>query len=469
MRKFLVIIIALIGLIPSVKADTTFDITKDDYTPSSTFSGICNKSTKGYTYNNFENWIQNDSNKQKFDELYSNIEEMYNTSYQNYYYQTGVQIIYEERNTNSLYAIIIYRQISQEVDDFTNNLEGDVSRYLVSYYADGTYYKDYDLNGRNAILDLFDRENNEQNIGYNCSNVKQNYIFEFQDELKPFVTRGGYSYNPTFLFESNLPEEYKNKVRLGETYNIKDNNNNLLESYPENSLYPILYEEGYNPNSNVNLEEVNLNNYDYVLLNLKNYNRNEQFQTNLQVKGMIGITPIYNYGQTSKDAVTGVKVQDRCNVSYSNYTTYPLYVLKQDIQNNVVYAVKSCEENSSFKYDKNIFDITYVTAENREDPVITINGQQYHTIPFSNLPSTANKNEEENYIPGQSGSANDTGGLDGAVKGIQQKMSEIWNTFTYFTEFINQMFSVLPEELRIILVSAFTVMIVLGLIKIFIN
>ena len=110
-----------------------------------------------------------------------------------------------------------------------------------------------------------------------------------------------------------------------------------------------------------------------------------------------------------------------------------------------------------------------MTAENREDPIITINGQQYHTIPFNDLPSTANKNEEENYIPGQSGSANDTGGLDGAIKGIQQKMGEIWDTFTYFTQFINQIFSVLPEELRIVLVSGFTIMIVLGLIKIFIN
>ena len=81
----------------------------------------------------------------------------------------------------------------------------------------------------------------------------------------------------------------------------------------------------------------------------------------------------------------------------------------------------------------------------------------------------ATKNEQENYIPGESGSANDTGGLDNAIKNAQQKMSEIWNTITYFTNFINQIFSALPDEIETILISAFTIMIIIGLIKIFIS
>lgn len=217
------------------------------------------------------------------------------------------------------------------------------------------------------------------------------------------------------------------------------------------------------------MREINLNDYEYVILTLRNYEQSEEFQTNMQIKGMVGITPVYNYGQTSKDAVTGVKIQDRCNVNYDSYTNYPVYILKQDLNNNAVYIVKSCKENSSFKYDTNVFNITYVTNENKDDPIVNIGGKDYHVIPYEDLPSTANKNEEENYIPGQSGNMNDTGGLDGAIKGVQQKMSEIWDVFTYFTGLINQIFSALPDELRIILVSAFTIAITLGLIKIFIN
>ena len=289
------------------------------------------------------------------------------------------------------------------------------------------------------------------------SDPYRNNFYLFYDSNYNFINEGNYVFQG--FYDNEGEQDYDNmlQVHSGDTMpKIKD-----LMQYNSWSEYENNHLEGYT--------EVNLDNYEYVLLSLKNYNQTEAFQTNLQVKGQIGITPIYNFGQTSKDSITGVQVQDRCNVNYENYTNYPFYIIQSDLQNNAIYAVKECNQGSSFKFDNSIFNITYITAENEENPTITINGTTYNVIPYGDLPSTATKNEEDNYIPGESGSATDTGGLDSAIKNTQQKMSEIWNTFTYFTAFVGQIFSSLPGEVQTILLSAFTVGIILGLIKIFIN
>lgn len=221
--------------------------------------------------------------------------------------------------------------------------------------------------------------------------------------------------------------------------------------------------------SSVGYTTVNLDNYEYVILSLKNYSQTEAFQTDLFLKGQIGITPVYNYGQTSKDSVTGSQVQDRCNLSYNDFTPYPFYILQSDLQNNAVYYVKSCSSGSSFKFDNSIFDITYITQTNLNDPTITIGGKTYTTIPYSDLPSSATKNEENNYIPGESGSSTSVGGLDSAIKSAQNSLSSLWNTITYFTDFVGLTFSTLPTELRTILLSAFIICITLGIIKLFVG
>lgn len=289
------------------------------------------------------------------------------------------------------------------------------------------------------------------------SDPNYNNFYQFYDSNYNFVNEGNYIFEGFYDNEGTENYDKMLKIKSGGTIpKIKD-----LIQYNSWSEYEQEHLEGDT--------EVNLDNYEYVLLSLKDYNQTKAFQTNLQVKGQIGITPIYNYGQTSKDSITGVQVQDRCNVSYENYTSYPFYILQSDLQNNAIYAIKECSSGSSFKFDNTIFNITYITAENKDNPTITIDGKTYNVIPYGDLPSTATKNEENNYIPGESGSATDTGGLDSAIKNVQQKMSEIWNTFTYFTDFINQIFSVFPDEVKTILLSAFTIMIIIGLIKIFIN
>lgn len=211
-----------------------------------------------------------------------------------------------------------------------------------------------------------------------------------------------------------------------------------------------------------NFTTVNLDNYEYVILNLKDYNQDKAFNTNLKVKGSIGITPIYNFGQTAKDDIMGSKVQDRCNVKYNDYTDYRFSILKQDLQNNSFYVVKGCEVGSSFKFDNTIFDITYVDENNKSDPIVSIGGKDYHVIPFEKLPSSANKNEEENYVPGESEKFT----LSSITKNLASTLEGIWNSITSFFSFVTKMFSVLPSEFQAISILTFSTGCILGLIKI---
>lgn len=343
------------------------------------------------------------------------------------------------------------------------------------------YYAIVYINGVNSVLDYYNIVfwNEEDSITY--EKAENGYIALNNNDFKVYNSNDNFTNenenNAFNIFASGYYLLYDSNYNLESTYNFE-----LTGFYQDNIVINIgdrmpLYKDLIQYNSwsdyeNNHLEgytEVNLDNYEYVLLSLKDYNQTEAFQTNLQIKGQVGITPIYNFGQTSKDAVTGVQVQDRCNLNYSEYTSYPFYIIQSDLQNNAIYAVKECSENSSFKFDNTVFDITYITQENEENPTVTIDGKTYNVIPYDELPSTATKNEEDNYIPGESGSATDTGGIDSAIKNVQESLSQMWNTFSYFTDFVGQLFSSLPSEIRTVLLSAFIVGIVIGLIKLFVS
>lgn len=234
---------------------------------------------------------------------------------------------------------------------------------------------------------------------------------------------------------------------------------NVMPSYNDLKKYNSWVEY---PKEDTRTTTVNLDDYEYVILNLKDYNQKNAFNTNLKVKGSIGITPIYNFGQTAKDDIMGSKVQDRCNVKYNDYTDYRLSILKQDLQNNSFYVVKGCEVGSSFKFDNTIFDITYVDENNKSDPIVSIGGKDYHVIPFEKLPSSANKNEEENYVPGES----ERFALLDKLDFLINNLNRVWDAFTSFMGFVGKMFSTLPDEFKAIAISSFTIGCTLMIFKI---
>ena len=146
-------------------------------------------------------------------------------------------------------------------------------------------------------------------------------------------------------------------------------------------------------------------------------------------------------------------------INYDDYTDYRLYVLKEDLINNAIYIVKPCKDGSSFKYDSSIFDITFVTNDNVNDPVITVGGVEYHTIPFDKLSNSANKNEEENFIPGESEGFH-------PIESLTDYISSFWNSLTTFMSLVTKFFNTLPIEIRAVTITFFTTACTLGLLKI---
>lgn len=427
MKKYLLLLILSIFFITPVKADTIIDIQYGGSNYSEYYYLNNLPYTSWYDYNDTSVDYSHSCNSRL--DCYSQAINYFSTT--NYQYYSIFLQIYP--NSNHIDLCIIPFNFSTTYEQIVYASDSNINRFR--------------FESNNSIISL---------VLEGFSDPASNNFYMLYDSNFTFTNSGDYIFNGFYDNENN---DYNNMLQVHNNEpmpKIKD----LLEYSSWSDYYQ---------NNLTGYTEVNLDNYEYVILSLKDYSQTNAFQTNLQLKGQIGITPVYNFGQTSKDAITGVQVQDRCNLSYENYTSYPFYILQSDLQNNAVYYVKSCSSGSSFKFDSNIFDITYITQSNLDNPTVTINGQTYNTIPYVDLPSSATGNESNNYIPGQSGSATDTGGLDSAIKNVQQKMSEIWNTFTYFTDFINQIFNVFPDEVKTILLSAFTIMIIIGLIKRFIN
>lgn len=431
MKKYLVTLLTLfVVLAPNVKADDTkLGVQGDKYVISSI------NSTSGYDeFPDFKtklDFFNLEHNRTIFLEIYNSIMNLYNTEYKSTYPYYQLDYGY----STSSYFLSLFLYSSQP----SLRLAGGEINILPR--EDAVIGASYKLNERTYTTPIF-RTNTH---GSSATVAGQNKFYDL-------ILTTNFDLKVTTSLENISTVEFLNFRDKGTlTLNIGD-------TIPQFYAYDKVFDKLDTSTTTT----VNLDNYEYVILNLKDYNQDKAFNTNLKVKGSVGITPIYNFGQTAKDDIMGSKVQDRCNVKYDDYTDYRLSILKQDLQNNSLYVVKGCEEGSSFKFDNTIFDVTYVTEENKDDPIVTIGGKDYHVIPFDKLPSSANKNEEENYVPGESEKIT----LGSITKNLTSTLGSIWSTFTSFFGFVTKMFSVLPNEFQAIAILTFSTGCILGLIKI---
>ena len=438
MKKILLILLLTIFFIPNVDADTTtIELMQTEFIPYSsvsTYEGCveCGLYLQDkYIYNDWDKFYSNYKNRQIFNNLYESGH--VNDSL------TSVLILSNSSSELDLFAIIITYKVG--------NGSALVNQHNYSVmYANGVFYP-----LEHAA---------QSNMPYYKIN---NYLFypfnamPHHSSANPFVVGVGNSssawfYLPTTSFMND--KKYYNQAE-NTFFKIYNSSSELINTISYGSELPSLYSPGsFDPNALYT--EVNLDNYEYVILSLKDYTQKDAFDTNLQVKGMIGVTPVYEYGTAQKDSVT-----DRCNVSYSDYTDYRFYVLKNDLLNNAVYYVKACEEGSTFKFDNTIFNATYITTETVNDPVITVGGVQYNVIPFDKLSNTANKNEEENFVPGESGSS-----LTDIIDNTTNYISSFWNSLSTFMSLVTKFFNTLPIEIRAICITTFATACTLGLLKI---
>lgn len=433
-----------------VKADRTISFMEQDYQPLSDITGSCSNFSGLYYYSDFDSFISNPEYKEIFDTLYNEIKKEYNDNYSSDYpyWTLSVDIISNGSDDFNLYSLILRMRLSDNENYVHHTFASDTynSKLLWNKYQDGTYYN-ISTSSRTA-----------------CS--KSDPSISSLVSFSKFNSTSSWYYTFLSLFETNTTYD----LTIGQpfsddgylTFNIYDINSNLKATYTSDDKYPIYYSDGYDSSSSSNYTTVDLSKYHYVLLNLKDYSKKEAFSTNLQVKGMVGITPIYNYGTTAKDDVMGNKIEDRCNLSYKDYTDHRLYILKSDLENKAIYAIKGCEDNSLFKFDNTLFDITYVTDDNIDDPIVTIDGKEYHTIPYNQLPSTATKNEEENYVPGESKELS----FSEIADNVTDTLSSVWSSIITFMNLFTKFFNTLPVEIRVISISTFTTACILGIIKI---
>ena len=258
---------------------------------------------------------------------------------------------------------------------------------------------------------------------------------------------------------------------------VKDIDGTELFSFNKGSIIPT-YKSKFINKTDLNYTEINLNNYPYIALSLKDYSKTEEFNSMTYVKGQYCLTSVYNYGLIErKDILVGTQMQ-RCSLYYDEYTPIRTYILKSDLENHSIYYLKAYDtsKENKIKVDTSVFNIHYITEEEKDNPIITIDGKKYTTIPYDELTDTATKSEDENYASGGScavGDFNCTSSLVGStfswsdiftspldfLKNIWTSISQVFVIITYFI-------SLLPTTLQYFFYVSFTLVIILGIIKI---
>lgn len=263
-----------------------------------------------------------------------------------------------------------------------------------------------------------------------------------------------FRYNQLAFFISN----FSHTVNGEHSFNVTGNSNFTIN--PGDVIKPIFTAENA---FQTNYIEINLNDYAYVALTLKDYNQ-EPFSTQVHVKGNYCLTPVYNYGMTErKDILTGSQVE-RCSPYYDNYTPVRTYIIESDLKNNSIYYLKAYDtsKDNSIKVDSSIFDITYITEENKDNPYVTIGSKIYPTIPYDNLADTATKSEDEGYVSG----AVEEFSFSDIFTAPLEFLKDIWDSIASVFDLVKEFFSLLPEPIPSFLLTSFMLAVALGLLKI---
>lgn len=313
-------------------------------------------------------------------------------------------------------------------------------------------------------------------VSYDSSSTTYNL-----PELKNYISPPAhYAFQPTFfcsnfLVSSNFDLYFytdydsviiNNYLDSGNTYTLRNGD-----------ILPTIY-KGKDFTDKSNLVEVDLNSYPYIALSLKDYSKTEEFSVINYVKGQYCLTPVYDYGlKERKDVLTGTKIQ-RCSLVYTDFTPVRTSILKSDLENHAIYYLKAYNTNieNKAKIDTSVFNIHYITEEEKDNPILTINGKKYSVLPYGNLTDSSTKSEDENYSPGASCSVGDFN-CTASIMGSDFKWSDIftgpldflkgiWSSVTQVFVVIGYFISLLPVQLQYFLYISFMLAIILGLIKI---
>lgn len=393
------------------------------------------------------------------------------TSYFNNHYEIITRLydmIFEEYNANysedyPYYHLTYFREPSYNND---NKLIYTLYVQLSAYYDVPYFYLFGD--NRSPVLAYNDSEYIE-NMSGNYIRIKAGYNLDTSTyipaqrgtiSILPSYMFNLYSFYETFYIDSNFDIKLVTE-REEDSIIIHDYRNTGTDLILKNGdTFPTLFK-----NSNItifNYTEINLNDYAYVALSLKDYNQ-EPFKSRFYVKGEYCVNAVYNYGMSSKEEYD-LSITDICTPYYSDFTPVDLYILDSDIKNNAIYYLKAHDINKEniIKVDTSVFNIHYITEDKANNPIININGRDYSIIPFDELPSNSIKNTDDGNWPGASEEFKITDIFDKPL----EVFKSITESFTGFAKLITSLFSFLPPEFLMFLQFSFFLAIAIGIIKI---
>lgn len=429
----------------------------------------------------------------------------------------------------SFFGISTVKADTFQANSFYNNFEENINAYstykenidiLIDYY--NNHWKDkypyYFINfNSNCFIDpqtskhvsclgLYPLIDNSIKI----ENFSDNYMISANAPIRTDIG-GGFHYSASYYSELNKYDYDNTYVSLAypAAKNILLSNTKLIfrstekfdtvlipsfssdtlnVSYNEleikdGNVFPTfldLYNDTYNPIYNDYIE-INLNNYAYVALSLKDYNKEIKNSyseySNLYVKGKLCATPVYNYGQTEKkDIINGSKNQ-ACSQVYDDFTLSRFYILPNDIKNHAIYYLKAYDttKENIVKVDPNYFNISYITEDDKDNPKVMIDGKDYPTLSYDSLTDTATKSEDEGYVSGVSCAVGDmncyiennpSNLFDNLFDKPLEKLKQIWSAITQIFTLIGSFIMLLPAEMQAFLYISLGIALVLGIIKI---
>ena len=332
----------------------------------------------------------------------------------------------------------------------------------------------------------FDFSSNEilsTDINYGYSYL---YLFKFNSS--------GSFFNPYNYYYSNFDLYYKGSMFSSETdvgswaltylnpddilYVPKLDNSSSYVFHKANEDFLIEPFYLFDSNSDLSVDNyttINLNDYSYVILSLKSYTPRDTSSI-MYVKGQLCATTVYNYGsEEKKDYVSGYQTQG-CGYYYTDFTRFTSYIKSEDVTNHAVYYLTGYDSSKPnlVKVDSSVYDITYISIENENEPSILIDGKNYSVLPYSSLTDSATLTEKNGFNNTWSCAKNDpdcylnSSGIDinnlfsNPFEALKTVWSAIVSIFMLITEFI----LLLPPVMQAFLILAFSVGIALGLIKI---
>lgn len=418
--------------------------------------------------NSFISLIGSDKVFQQINELIELYNSDYASNYPYYVISLGDGLINQENFTIHLHALT-----SEGTSEFSVATDG------FGYFIDRN--SDYV-----EIMRTYDSETNLFNEEIFHLTGRPPILFLVTLEEKYYSPYAYYYSNFDLYYDGSFYADiYNNNQNL----TINPNDNLLIPSFEDSNIYSVKSVDSkfliepyylYDDNEYITAERfinIDLNQYSYIALSLKDYSETETFYTNMYVKGQLCLTPVYNYGMTEKtEYYPGYQI-DRCSPYYEDFTLVRTYILEQDLKNNAIYYLKAYDitKDNIVKVDSSIFNITYITEEQKDKPYVSIGGKTYPTISYDNLSSSSTKSEEEGYISGvvcQVGDFNcyvehnPSNIFDDIFSSPLKFLEDIWESVTSIFTLITEFITLLPPMMQSFLYLSFMVAVILGLLKI---